>query len=266
MTLEDFQYVMAIKGWVLFPSQISLSLIHSLREDLIKAIDRCDKIRKKNGVGEKSLGVAHHLVGWEPSFMDLLENLPLLDFVQAHLQSPCILNSFGGGFSQSHDSLSYLLHPHRDTKIFSLGAPSMVNMLIMLDDFTEENGATHILSGSHHVKAECPSKELFYEASHRFLGKAGTIVLFDGNCWHGAGHNGTKRDRGVLTLTFTTPYLKPQLEYTHAFSEKERDSLSPSVQALLGFQSQVPHTLEEWYQPPEKRKFKPTFIAKKGSL
>jgi hypothetical protein len=252
LSSEEFHYLMSTKGWAHFPSQVSSSLVKDLRKDLVHAIQRCDQIRKKNGVGEVPLGAAHHLVGWEPSFMTLLEELPLLEQVESYLQSPCILNSYGGGFSQPQTE-SYLLHHHRDTKIFSLGTPSMVNMLLMLDDFTLENGATYILSGSHHVQGKCPSEELFYAAAERFIGKAGDVVLFDGNCWHAAGRNYSSQDRGVLTLTFTTPYMKPQLDYTRLIQKPEE--LSSQVKRLLGFQAQIPHSLEEWYQPVEKRKF-----------
>lgn len=255
MNQKEFLYLMAVRGWVLFPQQISSSFLQTLKKDLRTAIARCDLLRKKNGLGEGTLGAAHHLVGYEKSFLDLLGSLPLLDFVESYLGTSCILNSFGGAFNQQ-ELRTYLLNPHRDTKVFSRGTPSMVNMLLMLDDFTLENGATYILSGSHHLPESYPSQELFYQAADRLVGPAGSLVLFDGNCWHAAGANTTLRDRGVLTLTFTIPYLKPQLDYMNLFEDPE--SLSPQVKKLLGFYAQIPQNLEEWYQPLEKRKFNPT--------
>jgi ectoine hydroxylase-related dioxygenase (phytanoyl-CoA dioxygenase family) len=41
----------------------------------------------------------------------------------------------------------------------------MVNMLVMLDDFTVENGATYVLTGSHHAP-ERPQDE-FFQALHK---------------------------------------------------------------------------------------------------
>jgi len=88
-------------------------------------------------------------------------------------------------------------------------------MLIMLDDFTLENGATYLLAKSH-LKDEKPTEAMFYEKSDRVVGKKGDVLFFNSNLWHAAGINTTNQERRAITITFTKPFMKQQLDYSRA--------------------------------------------------
>ena len=132
----------------------------------------------------------------------------------------------------------------------------MVQLLVMLDDFTEENGATYLLTGSHRQR-ERPSSEEFFRGAVRAIGPAGSIVVFDSNLWHAAGVNrsepaAARADAGVhATLHQTTARLPASARYECG------DSYSPALRQLLGYNARVPTSLDEWYQPPQKRLYKP---------
>jgi ectoine hydroxylase-related dioxygenase (phytanoyl-CoA dioxygenase family) len=130
----------------------------------------------------------------------------------------------------------------------------MAQLLVMLDEFTEENGATYMLGGSHRMK-ERPGDDAFFRDATRAVGPAGSIVLFDSNLWHAAGTNRSSRPRRALTIAFTRPFIKQQLDYPRAMGY-ERDGLSPTLRQLLGYNARVPASLDEWYQPPEMRLYK----------
>ena len=53
---------------------------------------------------------------------------------------------------------------HRDIRTFDKGSRLWINTLIMLDDSTEENGATWLLEGSH-LSPNKPDEENFYKNS-----------------------------------------------------------------------------------------------------
>jgi len=125
----------------------------------------------------------------------------------------------------------------------------------MLDDFTEENGATYLLSGSHRMR-EKPADEIFFKDAVRATGPAGTMVVFDSNLWHAAGVNRTECPRRALTLAFTRPFIKPQLDYPRALGYDRGPSFSPALRQLLGYNARVPTSLDEWYQPPEHRLYR----------
>ena len=62
----------------------------------------------------------------------------------------------------------------------------MINLLVMLDDFRADNGATWLLSGSHQ-HAQAP--EQFATEAQQICAPAGSLLLFDARLWHAAGHN-----------------------------------------------------------------------------
>ena len=131
----------------------------------------------------------------------------------------------------------------------------MAQILVMLDDFTPDNGATYLLTGSHR-RAERPPDDLFFRDAVRAVAAAGSILVFDSNLWHAAGVNRTDRPRRALTLGFTRPFMKQQLDYPRALGYDRSETLSPALRQLLGYNARVPASLDEWYQPPEKRLYK----------
>ena len=101
-----------------------------------------------------------------------------------------------------------------------------------------------------------PAEDVFFTSAVRAVAPAGSIVVFDPNRWHAAGINRSDRPRRALTLNFTRPFIKQQLDYPRAIGYERAESLSPALRQLLGYNARVPVSLDEWYQPPEKRLYK----------
>lgn len=255
MDLTQFQDKLNKQGWVFFPTVLDAATIELLNTDLEKAYRICRSIQQKNGITETTDGTAHHILGLANSFLDFLEPLPLANYLYQFFQGNFILNSYGG-IINIKDKASYVTNIHRDIRFFSGELPLMLNMLVLLDDFTLENGATYLLSGSHR-NAERPSEQDFFTNSARLTGKAGSILLFNSNLWHAAGHNHTDSVRKGLTLTFTKPFMKQQLDYPRTMGYYNGAKLSENQRQIIGYNARIPATLEEWYQPPEKRMYRP---------
>lgn len=242
-------------GWVIFPGILNQEFINRLSADLAKAYDICRSVQVKNGIAENTDGSVHHLVGLGASFLELLEKMPLWEYVKGFFGGNFILNSLGGIINMPRGS-TYASNVHRDIRMFSGTLPLMLNMLVMLDDFTEENGATYLYTGSH-LKPEKPTNEEFFAKAARAIGKAGSIILFNSNLWHAAGENRTQNLRRCITPTFTKPFMKQQCDYPRVLGYDYAGKLSEEMKQILGYNARVPANLDEWYQPPEKRMYKP---------
>lgn len=254
MEIPTFKARMKKDGWVRFPGVLAPAFIDRLNHDLAEAYKVCRGIQIRNGVAEGMEGTAHHLIGQGDSFMELLETLPLREHLRAYFGGKFILNSMGGMFNLPTER-TYLNNIHRDVRTFSSSLPLMLNMLIMLDDFTEENGATYVLSGSH-LRDDKPTEAEFFSRAQRLTGKAGDIVVFDSNMWHAAGKNTTQAPRRGITPLFTPPYLKQGCDYPRVLGYEYAAKLSEQMKQLLGYNSRVPANLDEWYQPADKRMYK----------
>ena len=77
-----------------------------------------------------------------------------------------------------------------------------VELLVMLDDFTEENGATALMPHSQH-RTEWPNVAEFDHKSIRVLGPAGTLLLFPALTWHAGQANRGKHWRAALLGAYT---------------------------------------------------------------
>lgn len=256
ISVDDFTKKMNRDGWIVFPSVIDQLLIDRLNTDLDNAYKVCRSIQVKNGLVENTDGSVHHLVGLGDAFLELLERKPLFEYIRSFFVGQnFILNSYGGVINTPNAN-TYANKVHRDIRTFSGDLPFMINMLVMLDDFTLENGATHLATGSH-LSDPKPSDEEFYATSDRAVGKAGSILLFNSNLWHATGYNKTQKVRRCLTPTFTRPFIKQGCDYPRVLGYAYGEKLSDDMKQILGYNARVPASLDEWYQPPEKRMYKP---------
>lgn len=253
-TPEDFDFLMAARGWTLFPGAMAGRELASMRTDLDTLYDRCREVQTKNGVAANMEGTAHHLVGYDSSLDRMVDDFPLYDWIERFFAGKFILLTYGASLNPP-GSKAYVARPHRDVRQFTRDVRTSLNMLIMLDDFTVETGGTLILSGSHMVEP-IPGPEMFTRLAEQVTGKAGDILLFDSQVVHSAGMNKGDKRRRALSLVMGRPWLKPQIDFPRYLPAEREADLSPMARQLYGYDARVATSLDEYYQPPERWTFK----------
>lgn len=116
-----------------------------------------------------------------------------------------------------------------------IAPPVVANTMWMLSDFTEENGATEVVAGSHLSGAQPdPVDQGDYDIG-QMVGRAGSLAVFDGRLWHGTGaHTGGDDRLGVLG-TFCAPQFRQQENQVHGLNRDLWPELSDKFKARLGF-------------------------------
>jgi ectoine hydroxylase-related dioxygenase (phytanoyl-CoA dioxygenase family) len=252
--MAEFDAQMRTKGWFIFHDVVDQSLIKNLIADLEQAYEIRRPIQIKNGVDSDTQGTAHHLLADGKSFLELLKRAYLDEYLKSFFEGTYILNTYGGNLNLKNN-FTYASVVHRDVRTYTREIKLLINSIVMLDDFTLENGATYLLSGSH-LKKEKPGDEEFFSTADRAVGKSGSILLWDSNIWHAAGINRTDSPRRSLSILYSKPFMKQQLDYPRAVGYDDIDSLSEELKQIVGYNARVPASLEEWYQPPDKRFYK----------
>ena len=247
-------YLMRTRGWVKFDNVLDAAQVAALGADSEAIYEKRRVVQIANGVAANMEGAAHHVLGEGTSLDRFIDDLPLYDVIERHFGGKTILLNFGAALHPP-GSKAYTQKPHRDIRAFSPGYKLSLNMLVMLDDFTLENGATRFLEGSHQVEA-MPSAETFAQQAVSLTGKAGDIVLFDSLVVHSAAPNGGSALRRALTLCFGRPFMKPQMDWPRFLSPQAKARLSPTGLQLLGYHARVADSVEAYYQPPENWVFK----------
>jgi len=111
------------------------------------------------------------------------------------------------------------------------------NSLWLLDDLTEENGATRVVPGSHRSGKVPRDVMADPTAPHpeelRIVAPAGTVVVFNAHTWHGGTLNRTLRPRRVLHGYFCRRDVPQQTDQRKYFREETRARISEAARVIL---------------------------------
>jgi ectoine hydroxylase-related dioxygenase (phytanoyl-CoA dioxygenase family) len=191
---------------------------------------------------------------YDKVFSDLFDNENLTQAFNCILGEGCIVYAYTSS-SMPPNSTNYSQRIHVDSPRIIPNYITNLGATILLDDFTEENGATYYLPNSQ-LQADEPTEISFYTNAKRLVAKAGSVWFFNARIWHAGGQNKTNNWRHALTVNMGRSWMKQRIDIPRAMSGMDLTGVSPAALQKLGFFAQVPADYEEYYAPPEKRKFK----------
>ncbi len=234
-------------GCAVVEGAIDAETLQTARKGLYEGLE---SVRASVGVETMTrageLGVVRAPMLSNPVFFSLLDHPRIIEIVNAALSPSAILhlqNGFVLPPAQAGHERQFQRNFHMDFKRVLNGFVCSINALIAIDDFTEENGATIVVPGSHQ-NATVPDTSNAIEATCA----AGSVLVFDSTLWHAAGDNRSEHDRCAVNQQYTHSYFKPQLDYVRCLGNELVLSQRPRVQQLLGWYTRVPASLEEYYQ------------------
>jgi Phytanoyl-CoA dioxygenase (PhyH) len=240
------------QGYVIVRDVLSKEFIAQAKVELTQAIRREVDYHKTTEYRDFGMVILCALYGG--SFLSLLNNPQLMAPFEIVLGDGCIIYAYTSS-SMPPNGTNYSSRIHVDCPRLIPNYVTNMGATILLDDFTEENGATWFLPGSH-TMAEPPTQEFFYRNAKRVLAPAGSVWFFNARLWHAGGENRTDQWRHALTINMCRPYMKQRIDIPRAMAEMDLSGVSDNVKQKLGFFSQVPASLDEYYLPPDKRKFR----------
>jgi ectoine hydroxylase-related dioxygenase (phytanoyl-CoA dioxygenase family) len=159
-------------------------------------------------------------------------NSRLLPVVEGVLGRDCLLswfmtsNQLPGAVEQrlhSDDEMYPIPRPHQ---------PLLCNALVALCDFTDENGATRVVPGTHRLAAK-PSEP--YPQSTPVEMMAGDALVWNGSLWHTAGANRTNEPRPALTVNYCAGFLRQQINQQLSIPRELVRRLDPRLRELIGY-------------------------------
>jgi len=124
---------------------------------------------------------------------------------------------------------------HQDDGLWPIPRPHppfLCNALIAFDDFTQDNGATHLIPYSHTwTRAVDQSIEPI-----QIEMKSGSMVLWEGGMWHGGGANVTRdQERMGFFISHQVSYLRPQEIQLLAIPPQVVRQMPRKLRRLLGY-------------------------------
>ena len=158
--------------------------------------------------GEKTVRM-HSLIANIPSTIDLMANEELMGWAERamHGIASSVLLASGELIQINPGEVAPFLH--RDSggwpDLPRGEHPFVVNAIVALDDFTIENGATHIVPGSWSWESE---REPRPDEIGRAVRRRGDAVLYRGDTIHGGGANTSEDRRRGISVAFCAGWLR----------------------------------------------------------
>lgn len=163
-----------------------------------------------------------------PRILALLDELFLPNYLLSQLQ---VINILPGESAQAL---------HTDDAFYPVPRPRPpfgAATVWAIDDFTEENGATEIVPGSHTWPAErWPTSD----ESRPAVMKAGSVIFYPGTFWHGGGANRSDTARLAVTCQYCEPWLRTQENYFLSTSKEIVAEVSEDIRRMLGYSIHPP--------------------------
>jgi ectoine hydroxylase-related dioxygenase (phytanoyl-CoA dioxygenase family) len=194
--------------------------------------------------GERRAGVAFlesegvnqrvfNLVNKGEVFEEIVQRPDVLAVMDKLLGGDFILSGFssnttapGGEEMMLHSDSGYVPAPHPEYLLSG-------NAVWMIDDFTDENGGTRYVPGSHKLRTN-PEPGETYETVP-IVGPAGAVAFLHGYTWHKTGANVSRASiRRALFAYYVRPFLRVQENHIVSVREEVWHRASPRLRHLLG--------------------------------
>jgi ectoine hydroxylase-related dioxygenase (phytanoyl-CoA dioxygenase family) len=217
-----------------------------------------DEVGKERLERAGELGVLRLMLRFDPVFFEFMVIPEVLAVVDAtvseaailHVQNGLLLPSLEGGAPDIFQTRF-----HRDFPRILNGYLMSINTFFAIDEFTGTNGATFFVPGTHQKEGR-PADWYLEEHAVSAECPAGSMLVFDSTIWHAAGDNASGKDRLALNQQFTRSYVKPQVDYVRALGDGVVEAQRDRTQQLLGWYTRVVTSLDEFYQPSERRVYR----------
>ncbi|MBY0280414.1 phytanoyl-CoA dioxygenase family protein [Candidatus Binatia bacterium] len=220
-------------GYSILENAIEPDLVDALADDLLR-LEREHDVRpaKNDFEGHRTWRIYNLLVHGK-----LYERIPVhenvLPVVERVLDPGCLVSSLSS-IAIGPDEKAQPIHA--DDQLMPLAkphAPTVCNTMWALTDFTEENGATRIIPGSHLADAS-PEFGRQYDSIPAEM-KKGSVLIWHGSLWHGGGANRTRERRVGIAMNYCAGYIRQQENQQLGIPRDIAKGFSPRLRELVGY-------------------------------
>ncbi len=231
--IADHVARIAADGYTIVNDAIETDLVDGLVADLERLEVDLGIVPAGNDFeGEQTVRIYNLLVHGE-RFERIPVHPNVLPVVEGVLDQGCLISSLSsiaiceGETPQpihADDQLIPIPKPH---------PPTVCNSMWALTDFTEANGATRIIPGSH-TRDHSPTYGQHYDSIAAEMPK-GSALIWHGSLWHGGGANTTAERRIGIAMNYCAGYIRQQENQQLGIPRDTARRFGPRLQQLCGY-------------------------------
>jgi len=223
----------AERGYTVIADAFDLDLADALLADLDGLHARLDVRPADNGFeGRRTLRVYNLLVHGE-RWQQVPVHENVLPVVERVLDPGCLISSLSSIDIRSGESAQPI---HADDQLIPLPKPhppTVCNTMWALTDFTDANGATRLVPGSH-LADDNPIFGGDYDTVAAEMPR-GSVLVWHGSLWHGGGANHTDERRVGIAMNYCAGYIRQQENQQLGVPPELVATFSTRLQQLVGY-------------------------------
>lgn len=218
-------------GFTVLPAVLEAAAVSRLSA----LLDQADEV---SGMEYTYDGANARIVPCVPAIADefllLIDHPAVMPILQAVLGEDIVLGSMNSRILRPGDPIQGLHSDIPSVHRRVVGHPVMLQVVWMIDGFTGDNGATHLVPGSHRAAQAAPPAGLRVPYIMAPAGPAGSVLIFNGQCWHGGGANNSQtRRRAVFGHYRVGPWMRFQTDPSLYISQERWHSMTDRQRELL---------------------------------
>ena len=222
----------AREGYTVLERVIEPALVDELADVLLRLEREHDIRPAMNGFeGHRTVRI-YNLLAHDRVFERVPVHAALLPIVEGVIGEGCLISSLSS-IAIDPDEVAQPIHA--DDQLIPLDKPHrpiICNSMWALTDFTEENGATRLVPGTH--LRENPDFGGTYETIAAEM-PSGSLLIWDGALWHGGGANQTNLRRTGIAMNYCAGFIRQQENQQLGIPREIAARFEPKLQELCGF-------------------------------
>ena len=220
-------------GYTIVENAFDAALARDLRAEIDRLEAELDVVPAGNSFEGAATWRIYNLLARAEVFQQVPVHPRVLPIVEGVLDSGCLISSLSSIVIGPGETAQPI---HADDQVMPLPKPhvaTVCNTMWALTDFTEANGATRLVPGSHLADAS-PVYGQYYDSIPAEM-SAGSVLVWHGSLWHGGGANSTGERRYGIASNYCAGWVRQQENQQLGIPLDLVARFTPRLQELCGF-------------------------------
>jgi len=223
----------ADQGYTIVADAIDLDLVDALVDDLSRLEHDLGIVAATNEFEGAHTVRIYNLLAQSPLYRQVPVHPDVLPVVEGVLDPGCLVSSLSSIAIDPGETIQPI---HADDQLIPIPKPHppvVCNSMWALTDFTEANGATRIIPGTHQADTS-PEFGRHYDAVPAEMAR-GSVLIWHGSLWHGGGANTTGERRIGLAMNYCAGYIRQQENQQLGIPRPVAATFEPRLRELVGY-------------------------------